>query len=160
MGRPQSPAGLTIAADRIDEFADRFEDVARQYRAEIFVPYGKVMNYPWRLPDPTGPGTGGIRPHGMGNPAPVFALRGARFNSVRVFGKEQNHLKIALENGLEGIWWRGAQRFPAISQYRKTSRGPGPDMVFHLGWNGFYKKTMLEVMDLGRLFDNNLKLET
>ncbi len=161
-GGHKAAAGLTIAADRIDEFADRFEDVARQYRAEIFVPYGKVdLELPLALAGPElVRALEELEPHGMGNPAPVFALRGARFNSVRVFGKEQNHLKIALENGLEGIWWRGAQRFPAISQYRKTSRGPGPDMVFHLGWNGFYKKTMLEVMDLGRLFDNNLKLET
>src|SRR5208337_4030725 len=86
-----------------------------------------------------------LEPHGMGNPAPVFALRGARFNSVRTFGKEQNHLKIELENGLEAIWWRGAQHFPAQSQYRKiySVSGPGQstDIVFHLGWNGFYKKT-------------------
>ncbi|MGA7644040.1 MAG: hypothetical protein WBW56_17710, partial [Syntrophobacteraceae bacterium] len=78
------------------------------------------------------------------------------FNSVRIFGKEQNHLKIGLENGLEAIWWRGAQRFPEKSHDRENNSGSGPgqsaDMVFHVGWNGFHKKTMLEIVDLGKLF--------
>jgi single-stranded-DNA-specific exonuclease len=157
-GGHKAAAGLTIAVDRIDEFADRFEEIARQYRAEIFVPYGKVdLRLPLAL---VGPeliqALEELEPHGMGNPAPVFALRGARFNSARIFGKEQNHLKIELENGLEAIWWRGAQRFSAISEHRESSPGSGLgqglDMVFHVGWNGFYKKTMLDIMDLGRLF--------
>jgi single-stranded-DNA-specific exonuclease len=165
-GGHKAAAGLTIAADRVDEFADRFEEIARQYRAEIFAPYGKVdLELPLALVGPElVQALEELEPHGMGNPAPVFALRDARFNSARIFGKEQNHLKIELENGLEGIWWRGAQRFPAVSEYTKTSPRPGPglgpDMVFHVGWNGFYKKTMIEIMDLGKLFCNNLKLES
>jgi single-stranded-DNA-specific exonuclease len=155
-GGHKAAAGLTIAADRIDEFSARFEDIARQYRAEIFSPYGKVdLELPLALVGPElVQALEQLEPHGMGNPAPVFALRGAQFNSVRIFGKEQNHLKIRLENGLEGIWWRGAQHFPAISEYGKTGTGPGrgPDMVFHVTWNGFYKKTMLEIVDLGGLF--------
>jgi single-stranded-DNA-specific exonuclease len=157
-GGHKAAAGLTIATDRIDEFADRFEEVARQYRAEIFVPYGKVdLQLPLALVGPElVQALEELEPHGMGNPAPVFALRGARFNSARIFGKEQNHLKIEFENGLEGIWWRGAQRFSTISNQRENTPGSGldngPDMVFHVGWNEFYKKTMLNIMDLGRLF--------
>jgi len=157
-GGHKAAAGLTIAADRIDEFADRFEKIARQYRAEIFAPYGKVdLQLPLALVGPElVQALEELEPHGMGNPAPVFALRDTRFNSARIFGKEQNHLKIELEKGLEGIWWRGAHHFPAISQYRKSnpasSTRQGPDVVFHVGWNGFYKKIMIEIMDLGRLF--------
>ncbi|HIJ68627.1 MAG TPA: hypothetical protein HPP57_03885, partial [Deltaproteobacteria bacterium] len=157
-GGHKAAAGLTMAADRIDEFADRFEEIALQYRAEIFVPYGKVdLQLPLALAGPElVQALEQLEPHGMGNPAPVFALRGVRFNSVRIFGKEQNHLKIELENGLEAIWWRGAQRFPVKSHYRESNPGPGPgqstDMVFHVGWNGFHNKTMIEIMDLGRLF--------
>ena len=157
-GGHKAAAGLTMAAGRIDEFADRFEEIARQYRAEIFVPYGKVdLQLPLALAGPElVQALEQLEPHGMGNPAPVFALRGARFNSIRIFGKEQNHLKIELENGLEAIWWRGAQHFPAKSQYREIYPGSGPgqstDMVFHVGWNDFYKKTMIEIMDLGTLF--------
>ncbi len=157
-GGHKAAAGLTIAADRINEFAGRFEEIAGQHQPGIFIPYGKVdLELPLTL---VGPelvhALEELEPHGMGNPAPVFALRDARLNSVRIFGKEQNHLKIKFEKGLEGIWWRGANRFPAISEYRKSSPGSGPekgwDVVFHVGWNGFYKKTMIEIMDLGRLF--------
>ena len=90
----------------------------------------------------------------MGNPAPLFAVRGARFNLARVFGKEQNHLKLEFENGLEGIWWRGAQHFAEISGDEKICRSPGQtlDMVFQLGWNSFNGKPMLEIRDLGKLF--------
>jgi single-stranded-DNA-specific exonuclease len=157
-GGHKAAAGLTLAADRIDEFADRFEEIARQYRAEIFVPYGKVdLQLPLALAGPElVHALEQLEPHGMGNSAPVFAQRGARFNSVRIFGKEQNHLKIGLENGLEAIWWRGAQHFPAKSHDRGSNSGPGPgqsaDMVFHVGWDGFHKKTMLEIVDLGTLF--------
>jgi single-stranded-DNA-specific exonuclease len=155
-GGHKAAAGLTIAADRIGEFACRFEEIARQYEAEIFIPHGKVdLELPMVLV-----GSGLVKaleelePHGMGNPAPLFAVRGARFNLARVFGKEQNHLKLEFENGLEGIWWRGAQHFAEISGDEKICRSPGQtlDMVFQLGWNSFNGKPMLEIRDLGKLF--------
>ena len=30
-----------------------------------------------------------LEPHGMGNPAPIFAMRGAKFKSARTFGKNK-----------------------------------------------------------------------
>ncbi len=157
-GGHKAAAGLTIAADRIEEFANRFEGIARQYPAEIFVQLGKVdLELPLSLVGPElVQALEELEPHGMGNPAPVFALRRARFSSVRIFGKEQNHLKLEFDNGLEGIWWRGAQRFPGIWEGKKSRPGSCPgqvaDMVFHVGWNGFHKKTMLEIVDIGSLF--------
>ncbi|SPF39250.1 Phosphoesterase, RecJ domain protein [Syntrophobacter sp. SbD1] len=157
-GGHKAAAGLTIAAERIGEFTDRFEEVARQYPAEIFVQHGKVdLELPLALVGyKLVQALEELEPHGMGNPAPVFALRGARFNSVKVFGKEKNHLKLELNNGLEAIWWRGAQRFSALSDHKKICHGSSPgqtvDMVFNVGWNDFHKKTMLEITDLGRLF--------
>jgi single-stranded-DNA-specific exonuclease len=97
-----------------------------------------------------------LEPHGMGNPAPLFALRGVRFNSAKIFGKEQDHVKLKFKNGLEGVWWGGARRFSKIAGETKNRPGPGSehalDMVSNVGWNGFYKKLMLEIRDIGRLF--------
>ena len=133
-GGHKAAAGLTIAADRIGEFASRFEEIAQQYEAETLIPYGKVdLELPMVLAGPKlVRALEELEPHGMGNPAPLFALRGVRFNLARVFGKEQNHLKLGFDNGLEGIWWRGAQRFAEISRDKKSCRGPGQtlDMVF------------------------------
>ncbi|MGA2401482.1 MAG: DHHA1 domain-containing protein [Syntrophobacteraceae bacterium] len=155
-GGHKAAAGLTIAADRIAEFACRFEEIAQQYPAETFILHGKVdLELPMALVGPElVQALEELEPHGMGNPAPLFAVRGVRFNFSRIFGREQNHLKLEFENGLEGIWWRGAQRFAGISDDKKSCNNPGQalDMVFQLGWNGFHKKTMLEIRDLGRLF--------
>jgi len=157
-GGHKAAAGLTVAADKIEEFANRFEGIARQYPAEIFIRHGKVdLELPLALIGrELVEALQELEPHGMGNPAPVFALRGARYFSARTFGKEQNHLKLELDKGLQGIWWRGAQRFRQICEDRKSGIGSGEgqvaDMVFHVGWNGFHNKTMLEIVDLGRLF--------
>jgi single-stranded-DNA-specific exonuclease len=172
-GGHKAAAGLTIAEDKIEEFADRFEQVARQHPEEIFIRRGKVdLELPLAL---VGPeliqALEELEPHGMGNPAPLFALRGVAFRSAKTFGKEQNHLKLNFENGLEGIWWRGAQRFAAVSEHQNDQPSPFNkeslenkrtfprsfsgqlvDVVFQLGWNGFHKKTMLEIADLGKLF--------
>ncbi len=155
-GGHKAAAGLTIAADRIEEFARRFEEVAQQYPSEIFIPHGNVdLELPVDLAgSELVQALEELEPHGMGNPAPLFAMRGVRFNFSKIFGKEQNHLKLEFQNGLEAIWWRGAQRFAQISEYDTscTPAGQGLDTVFHLGWNGFQKKIMLEIRDFGRLF--------
>ena len=157
-GGHKAAAGLTIEAQRIDEFASRFEEIARQYEAEIFIPRGKVdLKLPMTLVGPELVGAlETLEPHGMGNPAPVFALSGARFKSSKVFGKEQNHVKIEFGNGLEGVWWRGAKRFAEIRLEEKGQNGPrpenAPDMVFNVGWDGFHNKPMLEIRDIGRFF--------
>ncbi|HYA43936.1 MAG TPA: single-stranded-DNA-specific exonuclease RecJ [Syntrophobacteraceae bacterium] len=154
-GGHKTAAGLTIVSDRIEEFADRLEEVARRHREEIFIPDGKVdLELPLTFVGPKlVKALEDLEPHGMGNPAPVFALRGARFNSAKVFGKGQNHLKLEFENGLEGIWWRGAKNFLEDKKNLSPSDcGQITDMVFHVGWNAFHKKTMLEIIDLGRLF--------
>lgn len=157
-GGHKAAAGLTIAVDRIPEFTERFEAIAGRYPAEIFIPQGKVdLELPLAL---VGPelvrALEELEPHGMGNPAPVFALRSARYNFAGIFGKEKNHLKLKFENGLEGIWWRGARRFHALANNGEglppSAQPQVVDIVFSVGWNSFNKKTMLEIIDLGNLF--------
>ncbi len=151
-GGHKAAAGLTISSDRIEEFVERMEEIARDYPEKIFLPRGKVdLELPLALATPElVRALEELEPHGMGNPAPVFAVRGARIHSATVFGKEQNHLRLELENGLEGIWWQGARRFPVKSPTASPGAGAGQDIVFRIGWNGFRKKVSLEVIDLGR----------
>lgn len=151
-GGHKAAAGLTIAIDRIEQFVERMEEIARGYPEKIFLPRGKIdLELPLALAVPElVRALEELEPHGMGNPAPVFALRNARIHSAAVFGKEQNHLRLELENGLEGIWWRGARRFSAKSPYGSPGLGAGQDIVFRIGWNGFRKAVSLEIIDLGR----------
>lgn len=157
-GGHKAAAGLTIAVDRIEEFAERMDEIAGEHPAQIFIPRGKVdVELPLAL---VGPelvrALEQLEPHGIGNPAPVFALRGARCNCAKAFGKEHNHLRLELENGLEAIWWRGADRFPPGGGSPKGLYASGPvaglDMIFRIGWNEFRHKAFLEIMDLGSLF--------
>ncbi len=157
-GGHKAAAGLTIKSDRIEEFSRRFEEIAQQSQPEIFVPRGKVdLELPIVL---VGPelvrALDKLEPHGMGNPAPLFVLRGIRLKSAKIFGKEQNHVKIVIENGLEGIWWGGARRFPKVAGATNNRSDPGReyvvDIVFQVGWNGFYNRPALEIKDLGMLF--------
>ena len=157
-GGHKAAAGLTIEVHRIEEFATRFEEISRQCDAEIFIPHGKAdLELPMRLiGHELVRALEKLEPHGMGNPAPVFALSRVRFKSSKIFGKEQNHVMLEFENGLEGVWWRGAKRFCEIRAEMRNQPEPcpehAPDMVFHVGWNGFHNKLMLEIRDLGRLF--------
>ncbi len=122
-GGHKAAAGLTIAADRIEEFADRFEEIAQAVSGGNFHParesrFGITFG-PGRTR--TGPGSGGTRTSRDGQPGPAFLPCAASGSTLsKIFGKEQNHLKLEFENGLEGIWWRGAQRFPEISEDRKS----------------------------------------
>lgn len=152
-GGHKAAAGLTIESERIDEFAERLEEIASEYPARIFIPYGKVdLELPLALVGPellrelqT------LEPHGMGNPVPVFGVRGQKVNSVKVFGKEKNHLRLEFANGVEAIWWRGAQSLAA--QNGKISSGlvPGQvkDIIFRLAGDSFRNRTVLEIVDLG-----------
>ncbi|MDR3566513.1 MAG: single-stranded-DNA-specific exonuclease RecJ [Syntrophobacteraceae bacterium] len=152
-GGHKAAAGLTIAAERIEEFAERLEKVAGAYPPEIFTQRGKVdLELPLSLVD-----QGLVRaleelePHGMGNPAPIFALRDARFNSAKIFGKEKNHVRLEFEKGVEGVWWRGASRFAQAGGSNKSLPGSAADMIFRVGWNEFRKKASFEILDLGDL---------
>lgn len=155
-GGHKAAAGLTIEVGRIDEFSRRFEEVAHQYPAEIFAPSGKVdLELPVAL---VGPelvhALEALEPHGMGNPAPLFAMREVRFNSARRFGKEQNHVRFEFGNGLEGIWWGGARRYAMASEENGNRSAPRPalDMVCHVGRNGLNNKLSIDIKDIGRLF--------
>ncbi len=148
-GGHKAAAGLTIAANRIEQFTERMEAIASEQPADIFVQRGKVdLELPLTLVGPPLIRTlEQLEPHGIGNPTPVFCLRGAKPTSVKTFGKEQNHLRIEFPNGIEGVWWRGANRFPGRRDIGKTR-----DIVFRTGWNDFRKKATLEILDLGDLF--------
>ena len=149
-GGHKAAAGLTVEIGRIDEFAQRFEQIAQDSPDEIFIPNGRAdMELPLALAGiPLIEALRQLEPHGMGNPSPVFALRKAPLVVTKSFGKENNHIRIRFENGLDGVFWRGAQRYSAVSRTKKSRL----DIIFQIGWDGFYNKPMLEIKDLGTFF--------
>lgn len=53
-----------------------------------------------------------LQPHGVGNPEPVFAMRGALIAEVRLVGRDQRHVQMVVEHDgarLSAIWFQGVE---------------------------------------------------
>ena len=137
-GGHRSAAGVTIARDRVSEFASRFNEVAREMlspadlvpelRADLVVELGDVTEDLEAL-------LRHIEPCGLGNPSPVLVARGVRVAAPpRTVGKDG--LRVLLEqNGtqLTALAWGMAPRAAELSV------GGTVDVAFRLErdeWNG------------------------
>ena len=140
-GGHRSAAGVTIARERVPEFAARFNAVAREQltpddlvpelRTDLEVSLGELTVQLESL-------LRHIEPCGVGNPSPVLVTRGVTVTSPpRVVGREQDHLKLRLTDGsgaqIEALGWGMAPRAPEVEQ------GTLLDVAFRLEsdeWNG------------------------
>ena len=137
-GGHRSAAGVTIARDRVAEFAGRFNEVARsrltpadlvpELRADLEVDLRDVdenlellLRY--------------VEPCGVGNPSPVLVARGVRVASApRIVGRDGLRVRLA-QNGTEltALAWGMSHRAPELSA------GATIDVAFRLErdeWNG------------------------
>ena len=99
-GGHRMAAGLTINRSRLDEFRERFGDVARrelspedlgpEQRVDLELQLHEVTPDLERL-------CRYLEPCGQGNPSPVFGVRGVRFTNRSIVGS--GHLKGMLEDG-------------------------------------------------------------
>ncbi|MCL6644653.1 MAG: DHH family phosphoesterase, partial [Dehalococcoidia bacterium] len=119
-GGHRMAAGLTLHRRHYEAFRDRFRAVARarldpadlgpEQRVDLVLSLGEVTEELERL-------CRHLEPTGMGNPAPVFGLRGIRFERPSVVG--QGHLKGWLSDGgdrLEAIGFQWADRAGWLSE--------------------------------------------
>jgi single-stranded-DNA-specific exonuclease len=109
-------AGLTVQRARFEEFRVAFlavaaqllrpEDLVPAQRIDLEVPLGNLSEDLERL-------MRHLEPCGMGNPAPVFGVRGARAVGARRVGT--NHLRFVLDDGsgaLPAIGFQWADQVP------------------------------------------------
>jgi len=149
-GGHKAAAGLTLDPANLDAFAARFEEIARRSDPEIFVPRKRVeMNLDLELV--SGELVEALRvfePHGLGNPSPVFAATGVRVAVQRAFGNEGSHLRLVLNGGVEGVFWRGAPSFES----GRWGDLEDADVIFEVEWDAYGNKPGLVVKDVGRFF--------
>jgi single-stranded-DNA-specific exonuclease len=103
-------AGLTIRRGQLEEFRERFGEVARQslgpddlgpeQRVDLEVGLHEVTRDLERL-------CRHLEPCGQGNPSPVFGVRGVRFLNRSIVGN--GHLKGVLDDGTSRVWAIGFQ---------------------------------------------------
>lgn len=138
-------AGLSIDETTLEAFVERFDAVADGLLTpEDMTPQLMIDAYltPEEIGFETTEMIASLEPYGMGNPAPVFAVRGARIAERRIL--KERHLKLKLN--LEGA------SFDAIGfNMSGIQMGDGPiDVAFSLDvntWNG-KKSVQLKVRDI------------
>ena len=137
-GGHRSAAGVTIARERVDELAGRFNDVALQTlqpedlrperRADLDVELHEITEHLEEL-------LRHVEPCGIGNPAPVLVARRVRVASApKLVGKDG--LRVTLhqhDTQLAALGWGMAWRAPELSA------GTVIDVAFRIerdDWNG------------------------
>jgi single-stranded-DNA-specific exonuclease len=139
-GGHRMAAGLTIHRDRFDAFRERFvAEANRLLQRDDLVPEQRV-DVVLALDEAT-PELESLcqylEPCGMGNPGPVFAVRGAWLDGAREVGK--GHLKGVLRSGgasIEAIGFGMFDRAPAPSEV--------VDVAFKLETNSYRGRDSLQ----------------
>lgn len=138
-GGHRAAAGFDIRADRIDAFRAAFLEAARERLPDAPVPELRIDGR-LSLAEVTPALVRYLRyagPFGVGNPTPVFALRGVRAGSVRTVGGDGAHLKLRLLDGdaaLDAIGFRMAESHGPVAR-----SGEALDVAARLHedeWNG------------------------
>jgi single-stranded-DNA-specific exonuclease len=130
-------AGLTVKRDRLDAFQTAFdaavrskltkEDLVGTQRIDALVSVDQLDRRLERL-------LRHLEPCGLGNPAPVFAVTGARVRTPREVG--HNHLKFMLEDGTGQL---SAIGFDLVDRIDRDWLGGEVDVAFRFeenDWSG------------------------
>jgi single-stranded-DNA-specific exonuclease len=151
-GGHKMAVGMTVSLDRLDEFAERFELVAGEYPAELFLPKAKVdMELDLHMVTPELVRLlKKLEPHGMGNPTPVFAARGTTVSVQKVFGKEGGHLRLLVGGRIGAVFWKGGFHRQSMRWHENELL----DVVFQVEWDEFRRAPVLNVKDIGHLFQS------
>ncbi len=115
-GGHHQAAGMTIPADKVAEFKERFKEYVRTHlNAQDYLPrqnidcvlsdYGLITVRDLEE-------LALLEPFGCGNPSPVFAFRSALLHSQRAIGKDKTHLQFIADIGdysYKTLMWNKAE---------------------------------------------------
>ncbi len=134
-GHPMA-VGITLHADRVSEFAERFNQAVTDWLKAGRVPDSSLVVsgrlHPEEISDSLLDQLELLHPHGEGNPEPVFALCGVTLREPPLFFGESNfRFQIASTPGrrLGVVAWRKADNPPPA--------GKPVDLALRLGWNHY-----------------------
>lgn len=135
-------AGLTLRAERLQEFTRRINEVLAALDDGPWVP-SRDYDLEVRLPELTLPfldSLSCLEPLGQGNSIPVFLLRGVRVVSARTMGANDAHLRLRLEQD-------GAQADAAAFKmgWRARQAAGSLDCIVTLDRNTYMGRTSLRL---------------
>lgn len=99
-------AGVSLLTDRLEAFRDRFEEAVRAWvQPQDLLPTVDLDAELTlaELDDRFLEALRILEPHGVGNPRPVFALRGLRVLESRPVGANASHLRLWLSDGTRRV---------------------------------------------------------
>lgn len=145
-GHPMA-VGITLKKLRLEEFRAMFDAVIRRSRDGAATEPGLDLSS-WidgtQLNEPLMAGLEQMQPFGMGNPEPVFGVRGVRLGGRPDVFKEV-HFRFAAEDStgrrISGVAWKMADRLPPA--------GVPLELAVQLNWNHYNgRKTLqMELLD-------------
>jgi single-stranded-DNA-specific exonuclease len=111
-GGHSQAAGLTVTVDKLEEFRTRLREIAeKEITPELLVPTIEIdteLQYPEITMDLLNE-LAELEPYGMGNPHPVFSLKGLKVLDHSRVGSNGSHLKLRVSrNGsasLQAMGW-------------------------------------------------------
>ena len=145
-GHPMA-VGVALKKIRLDEFRAQFDAVIRRNHNGAAVEPGVELSG-WldasQLTEQLMGELGQMQPFGMGNPEPVFGVRGVRLKNRPEVFKEQHFRFVAEDAGgrrISGVAWKMAERLPPV--------GSELELAIQLNWNhyGGRKTLQLELLD-------------
>lgn len=155
-GHPQA-AGMTIAADRIEEFTDQFRNrIGNKLLGIELVPKIaidadiSIDEITWDLYEQLSK----LAPFGIGNPEPKYRARGLTVHSAEPVGALGKHLRLLVSE------WKGPRTmigFNCGEWCARLSPGDRIDAVFTIGvneWNG-NRELELKIVDLNMHYAND-----
>lgn len=119
-GGHSQAAGLTLQAENITDFREKFtSQIADNFSWQRFIPRERVdsLLYFSSVNRTLHEKIQQLRPFGIGNPRPVFMTGQIKIKSVRQVGKDNKHLKLKTESGLEGIGFNLGDRLDEIDNF-------------------------------------------
>jgi single-stranded-DNA-specific exonuclease len=143
-------AGLTMQVDRFPAFRQQFCEVAGDLLSQDDLRPRLKMDCEVTGEDITADlieQLQQLEPFGIGNPQPLFCLRGATVVDKFCMGSEKQHLKLKVKsagNVFECVWWRRADRASSLAT------GQPIDICFSPEFNdwGGVRNIQLKVKDI------------
>jgi single-stranded-DNA-specific exonuclease len=141
-GHPMA-VGVSLNKQRLDEFRTRFEEAIRARQSdEDAAPRLELSGWleATQINDKLMADLDLMHPFGMGNPEPIFGVRGIRLrNRPDVF--KEIHFRFAGEDALgrriSGVAWKMADRLPPV--------GVPLEMAVQLNWNHYNGRRTLQM---------------
>jgi len=135
--------GVALNKERLDEFRTRFNEVICSQLGDGDMTAGLEFSGWLDATEVTEQLMGELdqlHPFGMGNPEPIFGVRGVRLRHRPDVFKEQ-HFRFAAEDAagrrISGVAWKMADRLPPI--------GAPLELAVQLNWNHYNGRRTLQL---------------